>query len=198
METDLIHLNADKQMDKEAVVKAFDLYSSPLYNYALRLCGDSPLADHIVGDVFARLLEQLAAGKGPNSNLRAYLYETAYHLIVDEARLSYRRAPLEALTALKPDVRAGQLGTEEQILLERVLVAIQHDLTSDQRHVIILRFLEEFSLRETAAILGKTVDHVKVLQSRALAKLRRSMEHKEFRRSLSSQRIQNIPDSLGV
>ena len=196
METDLIHSNAGKQMDQEAVVKAFDLYSSPLYNYALHVCGDPVMADHIVGDVFARLLEQLAAGKGPNSNLRAYLYETAYHLIVDEARWSYRRAPLEALTSLKPDVRAGQLGTEEQILLEKVLVAIQHDLTSDQRHVIILRFLEEFSLRETAVILGKDISHVKVIQSRALAKLRKVFKNDELRISVSLLRAEDVSQAL--
>lgn len=196
MDTELIHLNADKQMDQEAVVKAFDLYASPLYNYASRLCGDSLLADHIVGDVFVRLLEQLAAGKGPNSNLRAYLYETAYHLIVDEARLSNRRAPLEALTSLKPDVRAGQLGSEEQILLEKALVAIQHDLTSDQRHVITLRFLEEFSLRETAAILGKDISHVKVIQSRALAKLRKVFEYDELKIAVSLPRAEDVSQAL--
>lgn len=189
METELPLLNAARKMDKEAIVKAFDLYASPLYNYALRLCGDSSLADHIVGDVFARLLEQLAAGKGPNSNLRSYLYETAYHLIVDEARSSQRRAPLEAVTSLQLDVRAGQLGSEEQILLEKVLVAIQHDLTGDQRHVIILRFLEGFSLRETSAILGKDVSHVKVIQSRALAKLRKVFEYNERRTTGSWPRV---------
>ncbi len=196
MDTELIHLNADKQMDQEAVVKAFDLYASPLYNYASRLCGDSLLADHIVGDVFARLLEQLAAGKGPNSNLRAYLYETAYHLIVDEARLSNRRAPLEALTSLKPDVHAGQLGSEEQILMEKALVAIQHDLTSDQRHVITLRFLEEFSLRETAAILGKDISHVKVIQSRALAKLRKVFAYNELVAAMSLPRVEDASQAL--
>jgi RNA polymerase sigma-70 factor (ECF subfamily) len=198
METDLILLNAAKQMDKEAIVKIFDLYVSRLFNYTLRLCGDPVLADHIVGDVFARLLEQLAAGKGPNSNLRAYLYETAYHLVVDEARASIRRAPLEALTSLQPDARAGQLVPEEKILLEKVLGAIQHDLTDDQRHVIILRFLEEFNLRETAAILGKDVSHIKVIQSRALAKLRKVLEHGELRIAVSFPRAEDASQVLST
>jgi DNA-directed RNA polymerase specialized sigma24 family protein len=73
METDLSLLDAAKKMDQGALVKIFDLYATPLYNYALRLCGDPGTADQIVGDVFVRLLDQLAAGKGPTANLRSYL-----------------------------------------------------------------------------------------------------------------------------
>lgn len=196
MENELLLLDDARNMDKEAIVKVFDLYASPLYNYALRLCGDSVLADHIVGDAFARLIEQLAAGKGPRSNLRSYLYETAYHLIVDEARSSQRRAPLETVASLKPEVRVGQQGSEEKLLMERVLVAIQHDLTGDQRHVIILRFLEEFNLRETAAILGKDVGHVKVIQSRALAKLRNVFEYDERKTAVSLPRVEDSSNTL--
>jgi RNA polymerase sigma-70 factor (ECF subfamily) len=197
METELL-LQAVKRMDKEAIVKVFDLYASPLYNYALRLCRDPLTADHIVGDVFAKLLEQLAAGNGPKFNLRSYLYETAYHLIVDEARSSNRQAPLDVLTSLRPDVRSGQLGSEEQIMFEKALDAIQHDLTDDQRHVIVLRFLEEFSLRETATILDKDVNHVKVIQSRALAKLRKVFESKEIRTATSLPRAREISKALRI
>ena len=117
-------------------------------------------------------------------------------LIVDEARSSHRRAPLEAVATLKPEVRSGQQGSEEKLILERVVAAIQHDLTSDQRHVIILRFLEEFSLRETAAILGKDVGHVKVIQSRALAKLRKVFEYDERKPSVPLPRVDGPSSTL--
>lgn len=198
METDLLLLAAAKKMDKEALVKIFDLYASPLYNYALRLCGDPLLADQIVGDVFARLLEQLAASKGPTSNLRSYLYETAYHMFVDEQRSSRRKAPLEALASLRQDVHSGSLRLEDRIMFELVLETIQRDLTDDQRHVIILRFLEGCSLLETAAILGKEVNHIKVIQTRAIAKLRHAFESKEMRAVLSLPRVKEQSTALRV
>jgi RNA polymerase sigma-70 factor, ECF subfamily len=198
METELLLLDAAKRMDKDAIVKIFDLYAARLYNYALRLCGDSVMADHIVGDVFAKLLEQFAAGNGPNSNLRSYLYETAYHLIVDEARSSYRRVSLDVLTSLRPDVRSGLLRFEDRIMFEKVLDAIQHDLTDDQRHVITLRFLEEFSLRETAAILGKDVSHVKVIQNRAIAKLRKVFKAREIRSAVSLPGVRVLSKVLSI
>lgn len=198
MKTEWLLLEAARKMEKEAIVEIFDLYASPLYNYALRLCGDPLLADHIVGDVFARLLEQFAAGKGPTSNLRSYLYETAYHRIVDEARSSRRRAPLEALASSRHDIGFGVSGFEDQVLFKMILKAIRYELTEDQRHVILLRFLEEFSLRETAAILGKDVQHVKVIQSRALAKLRKVFEPSQLRKAVSLPEFQELSKALRV
>jgi RNA polymerase sigma-70 factor (ECF subfamily) len=198
METELSLLNAARKMDKEALVKIFDLYASPLYNYILRLCGDPSLADHIVGDVFARLLEHLAVGKGPTSNLRSYLYETAYHLMIDEARSWKRRAPLEALTSLPPNARFGTLGSEDPILFESLLQAIRHNLNEDQRHVIVLRFLEGFDLRETATILGKDISHVKVIQNRAIAKLRKVLLAREIRADMSSPGIRELSKALST
>jgi RNA polymerase sigma-70 factor, ECF subfamily len=198
METDSALLNAARMMDKDALVKIFDLYSSALYKYALRLCGDPMTADQIVGDVFVKLLEQLASGKGPTANLRSYLYEITYHRIVDEARASRHKAPLEITDWLPQGNDSVFLRLEDQILFEQIVYVIRNELTRDQRHVIILRFLEEFSLRETAAIIGKKVQNIKVIQSRALATLRKSLADKAMRHALSSAEIRNVPKTVGV
>lgn len=165
-------------MDREALVEIFDLYSSALYNYALRLCNDPLRADHIVGDVFAKLIDQWSAGNGPSTNLRSYLYETTYHLIVDEARSSHREAPLEVVDFSRHDGFSTLVNLENRMLFDTVIAAIKKNLTEDQRHVIILRFLEGFSLRETADIMGKEVYNVKVIQNRGVAKLRKALGYK--------------------
>ena len=58
-ESDMTLLEGARRMDRESLVKIFDLYSSVLYNYVYRLCNDALKADFIVGDVFAKLLEHL-------------------------------------------------------------------------------------------------------------------------------------------
>ena len=178
MEADLILLDGARSMDHEALIRIFDLYSSPLYNYALRLCNDPLDADQVVGDVFAKLLEQLSVGNGPSTNLRSYLYETAYHLIIDKSRHSRREAPLEVVDFLRQDSSSTMTRLEDRMLFETVSLAIKDCLTDDQRHVIILRFLEGFSLRETAGIIGKEVYNVKVIQNRGVAKLRKALGYK--------------------
>ena len=175
METELELLNSAKQWDKEALAKIFDLYASAIYNYALRLGHDPILADHIVGDVFAKLLEQLAFGKGPKHNLRSYLYQTTYHMIIDRGRRLHRSSPLEVADSFCNAPYRFSVSLEDQLMMDLILKSIWKDLTDDQRHVIILRFLEGFNLNETAAILGKQVGHIKVIQNRAIAKLRKAL-----------------------
>lgn len=179
IESDTPLLEAARAMDKDALVRIFDLYSPALYNYVFRLCNDSLRADQTVGDVFAKILDQFSAGNGPTTNLRSYLYEVAYHLIVDESRHSHREAPLEAVESLSYDGYATYVSMENQILIKTILLAIRTKLTEDQRHVMILRFLEGFSLQETAAIIGKAVNNVKVIQNRAVAQLRKALQCKE-------------------
>src|ERR1041385_4968344 len=103
MDADSILLNAARTMNEDALVQIFDLYSAPLYRYALHLCGDPVIADHVVGDMFAKLLDQFSSGKGPESNLRAYLYQMVYHLVVDEARYFSHRVPLEMASSIVED-----------------------------------------------------------------------------------------------
>jgi RNA polymerase sigma-70 factor (ECF subfamily) len=176
MENDTELLKAARTKDKkEALEKIFDLYSSALTKYALRWGCDPLLADQIVGDVFVKLMEQLDLGKGPETNLRSYLYQITYHQIIDQGRASHKSAPLEAADGVRQEEDSPALRLENQEMFDLILKAIDDELTDDQRQVILLRFIEEFSLQETADIMGKKVNHVKVIQSRAIAKLRKVM-----------------------
>ncbi len=192
MDNDVVLLNAARMMNKDALIKIFDLYARPLFNYALRLCGDPLMADHIVGDVFSKLLEQLARGSGPKTNLRSYLYETAYHLVIDEARYRHRTLPLEVTETYPIHDVSASTGLENRLLVEAVLQAIRNDLTDDQKHVVILRFLEGFNLIQTATIIGKAVNHVKVIQSRAIAALRKAVNRQKMTAIYKPHRAQGI------
>ena len=51
-------------------------------------------------------------------------------------------------------------------------------LTPDQQHVLALRFSQDCSLEETASMVDKSVNAVKVLQFRTLAAMRRLLDEK--------------------
>ena len=176
VENDAALLIALRRMDDDALVQVFDMYAPALFNYAIRMCNDPMMADQIVGDVFAKLLEQLSLGKGPLSNLRSYLFQTTHHILVDQVRYSRYRLPLEIVDALPAIRQSTTLDLENRILMEKVSQAMQVELTDCQRHVIILRFIEGFSLRETADILGKSINIVKAAQDRAMITLRKSLD----------------------
>jgi len=88
-------ITAAGSLDQDALSAIFDEYAPALYKYSLRLGVNSQEADQIVGDVFARLLEKIAEGKGPRTNVRSYLFQIAYHIVVDQARERQRTAPLD-------------------------------------------------------------------------------------------------------
>ncbi len=165
-------LKAARKLDHQALTEIFDLYAPALYKYALRLCQDPVQADHVVGDVFARLLEQLADGGGPRINLRSYLYQIAYHILVDRSNVSYQTIPLEEAAEIGDGNPPLEEAMEDDRLLETVMSAINLELTPDQRQVLLLRFVEGFTPQETSAILKKSLDNTKVIQTRALTKLR--------------------------
>lgn len=174
MTDDATLLRAARKLDQDALVAVFDCYASALYKYALRLCGDCAEADDIVGDVFTTLLKHLKVGKGPRDNLRAYLYQIAYHKVVDHARQRKHVTPLEDGMSLTggESLHAQHENQEEMDAVEAIIL---NQLSEDQRHVIVLRFIEEFSLKETAEIVSKNENNVKVIQNRAIARLRQAL-----------------------
>jgi len=170
-------LKAIGNLDPEALTSVFEDFAPILFKYVLRLVRNPEEADDVVGEVFARLLNQLQAGKGPRENLRAYLYQTAYHIIVDRARESQHYSPFELdMNLPNSDEELPPEVAEERRILDLVYKALNTSLTDDQKHVIILRFLEEFDLQETADILGKEVNNIKVIQHRALTRLRETLD----------------------
>ena len=117
MEVDITLLAAARKMDRDALTEIFELYATPLYKYAFRLCNDAVMADQIVGDVFAKLMEHLLAGLGPRANLRPYLFEVAYHLFVDELRYVHRSAPIDVVDLRYSNGYSTQISVEEECCL---------------------------------------------------------------------------------
>jgi len=161
-------------LDQSALAAIFDLYSHAIFRYTLRLCEDPLEADQIVGDVFNQFLEQVSRGGGPKTNLKSYLYQIAYHIVIDHVRERQRILPIDIVENSREGVSL-ELQVEERTLLKELSSAIQNDLTEDQKHVIILRFQEDLSLRETADIMGKDINAIKSSQKRAILKLQKSL-----------------------
>ena len=158
--------------DADALGQIFDTYAPALFRYAVHLCHDPSEADRIVGDVFAQLLEQLASGRELPTHLRSYLYQITYHVLIDHVREASRVSAMDEALDLPDGTLSVPRQVEEQELLRELEYAMAHSLTGEQQHVIKLRFVEGFSLQETADITGKKVNAVSVLQNRAITKLR--------------------------
>jgi RNA polymerase sigma-70 factor, ECF subfamily len=170
-------IGAAKKLDADALTAIFARYAPAIYSYVYRWCHDEVESDNLVGDTFYALLQQFSAGKEPEINLRTYLFRMAYELVIDHARHIQYLMDWESVIEMPLCLEAipTKIQANERILLQKLLFAINNDLSELQRHVIMLRFLEGFTLQETAIIIGKQVNHVKVIQKRGMAGLRKSL-----------------------
>lgn len=168
-----------RRFDSQAIGAIYDQYFSEVYRYALYRVGDQTLAEDIASDVFIRLLESIQAGRPPQTNLKGWLIGTASHVVTDHMRRKYRR-PEEGITESLPDLTPGPASEVDQREQNRAVQNAYAQLTSEQQHVLTLRFGQGYSLEETASVMNKNVNAVKALQFRALAALQREVGEVDY------------------
>jgi len=156
----------------QALADIYDRWSPALYRYAIRLLGETGLAEECVAETFNRFLAALKHGTGPRDYLQAYLYRIAHNWITDHNRRNLPlTVPLDAELHGEPENEPSQLVLEK---LERQQMRFAlSSLTPDQRQVLVLKYVEEWDNESIARALDKPVGAIKALQHRALKSLRR-------------------------
>ncbi len=163
------------RLDGQALAALHDAYYPKVYRYARYRLDSDQAAEDAAGETFLRLLHALRKPNARIKDIRSWLFGTAFHLVQDYYREKYRN-PKEALE--DHHTAEGEAAPEHEVAdrasREEVRRAIR-TLSPDQQHVLALRFSQDLSLEETAALMGKNVNAVKVLQFRALQALRQKM-----------------------
>lgn len=180
-ETILVNLlqQAQDACDPAAFDGLYLLFADRVFRYLLARIGDPDLAEDITAQVFLRLIEKVGIYRiGPRDNVAifsAWLYRLAHNKMVDVLR-SHKRtqeSPLEHAAYVESGDTMEDV--ENHLDFQRVLHSLRV-LNDQQREVIVLRFVEELSIAETAQIMQKSEGAVKALQHRALETLRRHLQ----------------------
>lgn len=167
-------LNGLQTLDSQSIGAIYDQYFSEVYRYVRYRINDDAVAEDMASDVFVRLLEAFQKKQGPQSSLKGWLIATASHVVNDHLRRQYRR-PVEELSDSLPDRGASVHSEVDSREQNRMVQSAYARLTSEQQHVLALRFGQGYSLEETASYLKKNINAVKALQFRALASLQRQI-----------------------
>ena len=138
------------------------------------LHGDRERADDLVQDSLERALSGWHRRR-VDGDLRGWIYTILYNQFASDQRRQRRRALhnslMEAMTADLAVIDGGQ----EQALEHRDLVRGFADLPAEQRSVLILIGVEDFSYHEAAGILGVPIGTVMSRLSRGRERLRQFM-----------------------
>jgi RNA polymerase sigma-70 factor (sigma-E family) len=133
---------------------------------AYLLTGDVHLAEDLVQDTLARVAERWRTINRQGSP-DAYSRTVMHHLAIDRWRRR-RARPSEVLTDRHPELGGAGPDVERRLVLRDALAR----LTPKQRAVLSLRFYEDLTEVQTAAVLGCSVSTVKSQSRAALQRIR--------------------------
>jgi RNA polymerase sigma-70 factor (ECF subfamily) len=160
------------QADSARFAEIYDRYVERVYAFASRRTHDRAAAEDITSEVFQRALAHLGQFEWRGVPFVAWLFRIASNAIADRWRQDARDSH---------DPPADVPDTAELEELERRVILFQlvDRLPDVQQQVIRMRFVEEKSIREIAAALGRSEGAVKQLQLRALENLRKGMGRRD-------------------
>jgi RNA polymerase sigma-70 factor, ECF subfamily len=164
-------LTKAKQGDSDAFGQIYDLFADRIFRYIKIKVKNQQQAEDILQDVFCKAWLGLPKLAMDNLNFSAWLYRVASNTINDYYRKLYRTPVMleisENLVAAENLHYTNSIDFNDLEIVKGALA----QLPAQYRQVIELRFIQEFSIEETAQVLGKTKLAVRLAQHRALKKL---------------------------
>lgn len=155
----------------------FEEFSSPIYNYVLRMVADADRAADITQDTFIKAYRKLDTLTDATST-RSWLYRIATNTAIDEMRR--RRmvttmpddAPAFANRAdLAPGPEAQALASTLDDRIQRALMTLR----PNHRQCLLLSDLEDMSAQQIGEVMNLSYAAVRTLLCRARGEMRRAL-----------------------
>jgi RNA polymerase sigma-70 factor, ECF subfamily len=149
---------APRGMSEEAFLLFYAQTARPLRGYLSRMLGDVSLVEDVLQEAYFRLLRAELPPGMTEAHRKNYLFRTATNLVRDEGR---RRKPV-ALEECEMPGRAAE-NVAERRDVERFLA----ELKPRERELLWLAYVEQFSHRDIADIVGAKPQSIRPMLSRA-------------------------------
>ena len=154
----------------------FKRYQLPLYVYVIELVRNEQASLDIVQETFISAVRHLG-GLRDDDKFGSWLFGIAHQKCVQRWRRNGRRQRAYD-EPVEPSTEAAESPFELLVRQESEaeFMKLLHQLPPRQRSVLLLHFIEEFSLEEIAAITGAAVGTVKSRMHYAKRALRKLLE----------------------
>jgi RNA polymerase sigma-70 factor (ECF subfamily) len=166
-----------KRNDASAYERLYSRFVDQLYRYLHVRCNDAELAEEALGELWLRVVQSLPQfqipAQGADQAFASWLYRIARNLSVDATRSQRKHVygiP-EIIESPEPLTEDRIVAADEQQQLQEAISR----LTIEQREIILLRFHDDRTISEVAALTGRTETAIKGLQHRAVGALARAM-----------------------
>jgi len=170
------------QTQEQQYLQAFDQYSDDLFRHCYFRVSDRERALDLVQDTFTKVWDYIAQG-GTIDQFRPFLYRTLNNLIIDE----YRKKKMTSLDALLEeetvtegsfqDLQTGGLKELEGKLDATRFVSELDAMPPQYRQMVVMRYFDELTPKEIAAITGESENVISVRIHRGLEWLRKNARY---------------------
>jgi RNA polymerase sigma-70 factor (ECF subfamily) len=158
--------------DGEAFGQLYDRYVDTVFRFVYYRVNDRALAEDFTSETFLRALRRIGSISYQGRDIGAWFVTIARNIVFDHMKSARHRLEVTTGEAIERDDR--EPGPEAAVLAmltnERLMAAVAR-LGGEQRECVLLRFIQGFSVSETAEVMGKNEGAIKALQHRAVRKL---------------------------
>lgn len=153
-----------------------DLYERNLervYAYVVKRVQDRAESEDLTADVFHHALANLKRFEWRGIPFAVWLFRIAANVIADRWQRSGREFTDDSGIIESAQVSPAEI---EEVERRATLFRLVETLPAEQKRVVVLRFVEQKSIKQVANEIHKTEGAVKQLQFRALSTLKARME----------------------
>ncbi len=160
--------------DSSAFGVLYDHYQPMIYRFTLVKTGRREEAEDLTHQIFLSAWQNVRNYKHRGHPFSSWLYQIARNQVVDYYRSKKNNASLDdgEPELFTPSMATDPVDVSVKLAVEKVFLAIKK-LKPEHGDVIMLRFVEDLSLRDTAKALKKTEGAVKLMQHRAIKELKK-------------------------
>lgn len=179
--------------DREAFGRLYEEHSVRVFRHAYFLTGDANLAEDLTAQTFLKALEAIGRYEDRGVPFIAWLLRITVNLAINHKKALKNGIHAQLPEQLEDDDALGSPETSCAMKSEgeRVWAKVK-ELPPEQRQVIVMRFMDDLPYSDVAAVLGKSIGAVRVIQFRALNNLRTLMRRDEEQAEPIAMRVRRL------
>lgn len=161
--------------ESSAFGELYDHYHPQIYRFVLVKVTRREEAEDLTHQVFLNAWQNIGSYKHLGHPFSSWLYQIARNLVIDHYRTKKPDVPLDDVTEDRAPIGGNtEARTDVRLELQKVMEVLAK-LKPSYQDIILMRFVEELSLKEVAAAIGKSEGAVKLLQHRAVRQLKQEL-----------------------
>lgn len=151
------------------IAQIFTNHHAEIFRYLFIRTGSVETAEDLSSEVFLKLVKEQAKYDPMRSGVRTWLYLLARNLLADHFSRAKHQQPLELQDFTDLAVQGDAAEFVQDWLY---IINLLRDLSPEDQELIVLRYVNDLSIRDISRIKNKSYISTKVATHRALKKLK--------------------------